>query len=96
MIICMIGAGFFVDLGIYFARFNRSNESHDEFHAALMVLTIFSGLAMDIWWAVRESSHLFNGNSDVDNYTIALIVQAALSIPIISKLSSQPKSSVLS
>lgn len=88
MIIYMIGAGFFIDLGIFFARFNRSNESHDEFHAALMVLAIFSGLAMDIWWVIREISNMFQGNSDVDTYSIFVIASAALSIPIMSRFSS--------
>lgn len=86
MIIYMIGAGFFIDLGIFFARFNRASESHDEFHAALMVLSIFSGLAMDIWWVIRELGNMFKGNSDVDTYSIFVIAFATLSIPIMSSL----------
>ena len=61
LIVFWVAYGFLLDLGIYFARFNRANESHDEFHAFIMFVTFTAGIAMDIWYSIIEWKQLTDG-----------------------------------
>ena len=86
-VIYWIGVGFFLDLAVYFARFVRHNESHDEFHGALMFLTFASSFGMDLWYVVREKSRLFAGKQDADVHFVLLCVANFMGLCQISRRS---------
>ena len=67
-IVYWIGIGLFIDIALYFARYRRYDESHDETHGALMFLAFGSSTAMDIWFLVKEYHQLFKERIDIDVY----------------------------
>jgi len=86
LIIYYVAYGLLLDLGIYFARYMRSNESHDEFHAAVMFLAFSGGLGMDIWFAVLEWKRLTTDGNKFIAYLGLMIYVNLIAIPQISKL----------
>lgn len=78
--------GFFLDLAIYYARYDRTNSNHDEFHAALMILCFLAGLSMDIWFIVRQSGMFFKGTLNYDVYFGLICATNAFAIPQLSML----------
>jgi hypothetical protein len=93
LVIYWLGIGFFLDLGLFFARYNRHNESHDEFHFALMFITIVSGIACDIWFAIRAGKKAFNNGPTYETYFILIIWTTFLGICLFSTNSSNEQSS---
>lgn len=84
-VIYWITLGFFLDLAIYFARFDRTNSNHDEFHAALMILCFLAGLSMDIWFLIRQYGMLFNGILTYDIYFGLICATNVFAIPQLSR-----------
>ena len=81
LIIYWVGFGIFIDLAIFLAGYNRSNESHDEFHAALMLLTFLSAAGMDIWFVAREHQRFFTGSQLHDIYFILICAVNLYALP---------------
>lgn len=88
LVIYWLGIGFFLDLGLFFARYNRHNESHDEFHFALMFITIVSGIICDIWFAIRSGKKAFNNGQTYETYFILIIWTTLLGICLFSTIAS--------
>jgi hypothetical protein len=85
-VIYWITLGFFLDVAVYFARYDRTNQNHDEFHAALMILCFLAGLSMDIWFVVRQYGMLFNSIMVYDIYFGLICATNAFAIPQLSSL----------
>lgn len=85
-IVYWIALGIFLDISIYYARFNRTNTNHDEFHAALMILSFLSALGMDIWFVVRQFGDLFKGNMEIDVYFYLICASNILALPQLGTL----------
>ena len=86
LVIYWIGFGIFIDLAIFLAGYNRSNESHDEFHAALMLLTFLSAAGMDIWFVAREYPRFFKGSQLHDIYFILICAVNLYALPQLGRL----------
>ena len=86
LIIYTICYGLFIELAIFFAKFNRSNESHDEFHAALMLLAFAGGLVVDLWFLFRERSRLFTGMWELDTFFWLICAVNVYALPQLGNL----------
>jgi len=80
-IIYWIALGVFLDIAIYYARFARTNPNHDEFHAAIMMLSFLTALGMDIWFIVTSYKELFSGNLQADIYFYLICASNILALP---------------
>lgn len=83
-IVYWITLGFFLDLAVYFARYDRTNHNHDEFHAALMILCFLAGLSMDIWFIVRQYGMLFQDTLVYNIYFGLICATNLFAIPQLS------------
>lgn len=87
-IIYWIALGVFLDIAIYYARFRRTDSSHDEFHAAIMMLSFLTALGMDIWFLVTNYSRLFKGDFNVEIYFYLICASNVLALPQLGRLRS--------
>lgn len=85
-IIYWISLGIFLDIAIFYARYSRSNPNHDEFHAAIMMLSFLSAFGMDLWFIITSYKELFSGNLEADIYFYLICASNLLALPQLGRL----------